>query len=60
MVSGNVKYSERRKRTVLRFLSDVDPRVTYQCKLDDNNFKDCELYIDSTVYVSFRLVEAYS
>ena len=60
MINGNVKYSERRKRTALIFSSDGDPRVTYQCKLDDKKFKDCELYIDSTVYVSFRLVEAYS
>ena len=42
MVSGKVSHNQRRNRTRLRFSSDGDQKVTYQCKLDDGKFNDCE------------------
>ena len=43
MVRGNIKHNNKRKRTTLKFSSDGDPKVTYECKIDDKKFKDCEL-----------------
>ena len=43
MVDGSVKVSQNQKRATLRFSSDGGSSVTYKCKLDNRNFKDCEL-----------------
>ena len=42
MIDASIKHNQRRKRTKLTFSSDGDPGVTYQCKLDDGKFEECE------------------
>ena len=46
MINGSVKVDQNRKRATLRFSSDGGSSVTYKCKLDNRNFKECELICD--------------
>ena len=41
-INGRVKHSLKRKRTTLTFSSDDDLKTTYQCKLDERDFQQCE------------------
>ena len=41
-VNGRARHSRRTGNSTLRFSSDGDPLVSYECKLDDEDFEDCE------------------
>ena len=43
MIDGKIRHNRRRNNTALRFSSDGGPEVTYKCKLDDEEFINCEL-----------------
>ena len=43
MVNGSVKVNQNQKRVTIQFSSDSGSLITYKCKLDNRNFKDCEL-----------------
>ena len=52
MVNGSVKVNQNRKRVTLQFSSDGGSLITYKCKLDNRNFKECELICN---YLAIRL-----
>ncbi len=49
-VRGKISHNKRRKRTKFSFSSDGNPGVTYQCKLDDGKFKECEFIANINSY----------
>ena len=50
-VMGRARHNRRRGRTTLRFSSDGDPLISYECKLDNEDFKNCKFITWYGTYV---------
>ena len=46
IIKGSIKHKKRQNKTILKFSSDADPLATYRCKLDEEEFINCELLND--------------